>query len=139
MWICPDPRGHIQATGRDAKGRKQYRYHPRWREVRDATKYDALLDFADALPQIRARIDARHGQPGLPREKVLATVVHLLETTLIRVGNEDYAKENKSYGLTTLRNRHVDVNGKRAAFRVQRQKRQAVEAQDTRTGASPRS
>src|SRR5689334_5468182 len=109
VWICPDPRGHIQATGRDAKGRKQYRYHPRWVEVRDSTKYAHLLEFAHALPKIRARIDADMKKPGLPRAKVLATVVHLLETTLIRVGNEDYVKENKSYGLTTLRNRHVDV------------------------------
>ncbi len=116
MWICPDPRGHIQATGRDAKGRKQYRYHPRWSEIRDSTKYAHMLEFAHALPKIRARIDADMKKPGLPREKVLATVVNLLETTLIRVGNEDYVKENKSYGLTTLRNRHVDVNGKELRF-----------------------
>src|SRR5437588_2266618 len=116
VWICPDPRGHIQATGRDAKGRKQYRYHPRWVEVRDSTKYAHMLEFAHALPKIRARLDADMKLPGLPREKVLATVVHLLETTLIRVGNEDYVKENKSYGLTTLRNRHVDVNGKELRF-----------------------
>jgi DNA topoisomerase-1 len=116
VWICPDPRGHIQATGRDAKGRKQYRYHPGWVEVRDSTKYAHLLEFAHALPKIRARIDADMKKPGLPRAKVLATVVHLLETTLIRVGNEDYVKENKSYGLTTLRNRHVDVNGKELRF-----------------------
>jgi len=116
VWICPDPRGHIQATGRDAKGRKQYRYHPRWSEIRDSTKYAHMLEFAHALPKIRARIDADMKLPGLPREKVLATVVHLLETTLIRVGNEDYVKENKSYGLTTLRNRHVDVNGKELRF-----------------------
>ncbi|GAC1331225.1 MAG: DNA topoisomerase IB [Beijerinckiaceae bacterium] len=116
VWICPDPRGHVQATGRDAKGRKQYRYHPRWNEIRDSTKYEHMLEFARALPKIRARVDADMKRPGLPREKVLATVVHLLETTLIRVGNEDYAKENKSYGLTTLRNRHVDVDGKALRF-----------------------
>jgi DNA topoisomerase-1 len=116
VWICPDPRGHIQATGRDAKGRKQYRYHPRWSEIRDSTKYAHMLEFAHALPKIRARIDADMKRPGLLREKVLATVVNLLETTLIRVGNEDYVKENKSYGLTTLRNRHVDVDGKELRF-----------------------
>jgi DNA topoisomerase-1 len=116
VWICPDPRGHIQATGRDAKGRKQYRYHPRWSEIRDSTKYAHMLEFANALPKIRARIDADMKRPGLTREKVLATVVNLLETTLIRVGNEDYVKENKSYGLTTLRNRHVDVDGKELRF-----------------------
>jgi DNA topoisomerase-1 len=116
VWICPDPRGHIQATGRDAKGRKQYRYHPRWSEIRDTTKYQHMLDFAQALPKIRARVDADMKRTGLPREKVLATVVNLLETTLIRVGNEDYVKENKSYGLTTLRNRHVDVDGKALHF-----------------------
>ncbi|HEU0147794.1 MAG TPA: DNA topoisomerase IB [Bradyrhizobium sp.] len=116
VWICPDPRGHIQATGRDAKGRKQYRYHPRWSEIRDSTKYTHMLEFARALPKIRARIDADMKRPGLSREKVLATVVNLLETTLIRVGNEDYVKENKSYGLTTLRNRHVDVDGKELRF-----------------------
>jgi DNA topoisomerase-1 len=116
VWICPDPRGHIQATGRDAKGRKQYRYHPRWSEIRDTTKYQHMIDFAKALPKIRARVDADMKRPGLSREKVLATVVNLLETTLIRVGNEDYVKENKSYGLTTLRNRHVDVEGKELHF-----------------------
>jgi DNA topoisomerase I len=116
VWICPDPRGHIQATGRDAKGRKQYRYHPRWREVRDSTKFEHMLDFAKALPVIRARIDADMAKRGLPREKVLATVVHLLENTLIRVGNMDYVKQNKSYGLTTLRDRHVDVDGGKLRF-----------------------
>jgi DNA topoisomerase-1 len=116
VWICPDPRGHIQATGRDAKGRKQYRYHQRWSEIRDSTKYAHMLEFAHALPKIRARIDADMKRQGLPREKVLATIVNLLETTLIRVGNEDYVKENKSYGLTTLRNRHVDVDGKELRF-----------------------
>lgn len=111
VWICPDPNGHIQATGRDARGRKQYRYHPRWREVRDSNKYEHVLDFARGLPALRAKIDEDMSRRGLPREKVLATVVHLLETTLIRVGNEDYARHNDSYGLTTLRDRHVQVNG----------------------------
>src|ERR671932_792507 len=116
VWICPDPNGHIQATGRDAKDRKQYRYHPRWREVRDSTKYEHMLDFARALPAIRARIAEDMGRRGLSREKVLATVVHLLETTLIRVGNPEYAEENKSYGLTTLRDRHVDIDGGELRF-----------------------
>ena len=116
VWICPHPDGHIQATGRDAQGRKQYRYHPRWREVRDAAKYGHLLDFARILPAIRARISADMARPGLPREKVLATVVHLLETTLIRVGNDDYARKNGSFGLTTLQDRHVKVEGGELRF-----------------------
>jgi DNA topoisomerase-1 len=110
VWICPNPNGHIQATGRDARGRKQYRYHPKFREVREATKYEHMLDFARALPEIRKTIAKHAALDGLPREKVLAAVVSLLETTLIRVGNDDYAKENKSYGLTTLKNRHVKVD-----------------------------
>ncbi|MGI4816260.1 MAG: DNA topoisomerase IB [Janthinobacterium lividum] len=109
VWICADPRGHLQATGRDARGRKQYRYHPRWRETRDATKYERMLAFSAALPRIRARVARDLKLSGLQRDKVLATVVRLLDTTLIRIGNVDYAKENRSYGLTTLRNRHVDV------------------------------
>jgi DNA topoisomerase-1 len=116
VWICPDPRGHVQATGRDARGRKQYRYHDEWRAIRDAHKFDRILIFARALPQIRARIDADLRRHGLPREKVLATVVRLLETTLIRVGNAEYARENKSFGLTTIRHRHVEVNGNTIAF-----------------------
>ncbi|HEX2135475.1 MAG TPA: DNA topoisomerase IB [Microvirga sp.] len=116
VWICPIPNGHVQATGRDAKGRKQYRYHPAFREVRESTKYEHMLEFAQALPTIRARIQEHMSLPGLPREKVLATVVHLLETTLIRVGNTDYAKQNKSYGLTTLRDPHVEVNGSQLRF-----------------------
>jgi DNA topoisomerase-1 len=116
VWICPDPKGHIQATGRDAKGRKQYRYHPRWREVRDGTKYERLVAFARALPALRARIVEDLGTRGFSRPRVLATIVQLLETTLIRVGNEDYVRENKSYGLTTLRNRHVAVNGGELRF-----------------------
>ena len=116
VWICPDPNGHIQATGRDARGRKQYRYHPQWRAQRDATKYDRMLAFGAALPRIRRRVDADLASRGVPREKVLATVVRLLETTLIRVGNEEYVRSNKSYGLTTLCTRHVDVNGAEMRF-----------------------
>jgi DNA topoisomerase-1 len=117
VWICPFANGHIQATGRDAKGRKQYRYHPLFREVRESTKYERIVSFADALPAIRARVCEHMALPGLPREKVLAAVVHLLETTLIRVGNDDYAKQNKSYGLTTLKNRHVAIEGSEVRFR----------------------
>jgi DNA topoisomerase-1 len=116
VWICADPKGHIQATGRDDRGRKQYRYHPRWREVRDSTKYERMLDFGKALPAIRERISADMGKRDLPREKVLATVVHLLENTLIRVGNATYSKENKSFGLTTLQDRHVEVDGGKMRF-----------------------
>ena len=116
VWICPDARGHLQATGRDARGRKQYRYHPKWRQVRDETKYDRMIAFAQALPVVR-RTTSEHLRPqGLPREKVLATVVQLLEKTLIRVGNGEYAKSNQSYGLTTLRDGHVDVSGERLRF-----------------------
>lgn len=111
VWICPLPHGHLQATGLDDRGRKQYRYHPRWRTVRDETKYHRLVDFAHALPRIRARVEADLATPGLTRIKVLAAVIRLLETTHIRVGNEEYAKANHSYGLTTLRHQHVDVNG----------------------------
>lgn len=117
VWICADPNGHIQATGRDARGRKQYRYHPRFREARDSTKYERMLDFAAALPALRARVDEDMSRRGMPREKVLATVVHLLETTMIRVGNADYAKQNKSHGLTTLNDRHVKVDGAQIRFR----------------------
>ena len=116
VWICPHANGHIQATGRDDKGRKQYRYHARWREVRDAAKFEHIMAFADALPGIRARVAADMRKSGLPRDKVLATVVHLLETTLIRVGNDDYAKQNGSFGLTTLRQRHVEVEGAELRF-----------------------
>ena len=117
VWICPLADGHIQATGRDAKGRKQYRYHPRFREVRESTKYEHVVEFADVLPAIREKVREHMALRGLPREKVLATVVHLLETTLIRVGNDDYAKQNNSYGLTTLKNRHVAVDGNEVRFR----------------------
>ncbi len=116
VWICADPHGHLQATGRDAKGRKQYRYHPQWRGVRDANKYERLAAFVRALPRIRRRVRKDLMLPGLPREKVFAAVVRLLETTFIRVGNERYARENGSYGLTTLRNRHVRVRGPRIQF-----------------------
>ena len=117
VWISPDEHGHIQATGRDAKGRKQYRYHARWREVRDETKFNRMVAFGKALPGIRKRVEKHLSLPGLPREKVLATVVRLLETTLIRVGNEEYARENKSFGLTTMRKQHVQVNGTELRFR----------------------
>jgi DNA topoisomerase-1 len=116
VWICPFSNGHLQATGRDARGRKQYRYHSRWREVRDATKYDRMIAFGEALPAIRRRVERDLKQAGLPRTKVLATVVRLLETTLIRVGNDEYAKENRSYGLTTMRNRHLKVRGPKMSF-----------------------
>jgi DNA topoisomerase I len=116
VWISLDPRGHIQATGRDARGRKQYRYHPRWREVRDAVKYDRMLAFAEALPRIREHTAQDLERPGMPREKVLAAIVRLLEVTRIRVGNEEYRKENGSFGLTTLRDRHVDVIGSQVRF-----------------------
>jgi DNA topoisomerase I len=109
VWISTDRRGHLQATGRDARGRKQYRYHPDWRAQRDEVKYDRLLDFAAALPRIRRRVRHDLALTGLPREKVLAAAVRLLETTLLRVGNAEYARENKSFGLTTLRNRHAKV------------------------------
>jgi DNA topoisomerase-1 len=116
VWICADERGHLQATGRDAKGRKQYRYHPRWRELREADKFDRLLEFAQALPAIRERVRKDLASDGLTREKVLAAIVQLLERTCIRVGNERYAEENDSFGLTTLRNRHVKVRGDRIEF-----------------------
>jgi DNA topoisomerase-1 len=117
VWICPHPNGHIQATGLDARGRKQYRYHDKWREVRDENKYQQVLRFAELLPGIRERIAEDMKLPGLPREKVLATVVTLLDVTLIRVGNAEYAKQNDSYGLTTLRRKHIDVNGSDIRFR----------------------
>ena len=117
VWICPFTDGHIQATGRDARGRKQYRYHARFREVRESTKFERVIAFADVLPSIREKVQEHMALRGLPREKVLATVVHLLETTLIRVGNDDYARENNSYGLTTLKNRHVAVEGNAVRFR----------------------
>ena len=116
VWISPIANGHLQATGRDARGRKQYRYHPTWRNVRDEAKYGHTIAFAHALPRIRRRIAKDLALPGLPREKVLAAVVRLLETTLIRIGNDEYAKENNSFGLTTLRDKHVSVNGATVEF-----------------------
>ena len=116
VWICPSPNGHIQATGRDARGRKQYRYHPRWREVRDETKFGRMLAFSEVLPEIRKRVERDLGLPGLPRAKVLATVVRLLECTGIRVGNDEYARANDSFGLTTLRDHHVEVAGSTISF-----------------------
>jgi len=134
VWICRQAHGHLQAVGRDARGRKQYRYHPRWRAVRDETKYARLLAFGETLPRIRDRVDRDLARPGLPREKVLATVVRLLETTLIRVGNEAYAKANASFGLTTLRGHHVDVSGStvRFEFRGKGGKRVSVDLTDRR-------
>jgi DNA topoisomerase-1 len=113
VWICPRPDGHIQATGRDDRGRKQYRYHPRWREVRDANKYAGLLDFGRALPGIREQIEADLRRPHLPEEKVLAVVVRLLDEALIRIGNDEYADANDSYGLTTLQDDHASITGAR--------------------------
>ena len=116
VWICASADGHIQATGRDAKGRKQYKYHAEYREAREQSKYEHLFAFAAALPTIRATVAEHMSLRGLPREKVLATVVHLLETTLIRVGNDEYARNNQSYGLTTLRSDHVAVEGSEVRF-----------------------
>ncbi|MFO2464325.1 DNA topoisomerase IB [Pseudomonas sp. 15FMM2] len=116
VWICADPQGHLQATGRDARGRKQYRYHPRWREVRDSDKYSRLQAFGNALPKLRKQLQAQIATRGMSREKVLATVILLLDATLIRVGNSQYARDNRSYGLTTLRTRHVDINGSEILF-----------------------
>jgi DNA topoisomerase-1 len=134
VWICADPRGHLQATGRDAKGRKQYRYHAAWRAHRDETKFDRLQAFADVLPLIRRRTNADLSQSGLPRSKVLATIVQLLEKSLIRVGNEEYVRQNQSFGLTTLRARHVRVNGDtlRFQFRGKSGVRHSVKVNDRR-------
>jgi DNA topoisomerase-1 len=134
VWICPDRLGHLQATGRDAKGRKVYRYHPRWREVREEAKYGRMVAFARALPRIRQRVDEDLALPGLPREKVLAAVVALLERTRIRVGNEEYARDNKSFGLTTLRDRHARIKGGRMtfAFKGKSGKEHAIELADRR-------
>lgn len=116
VWICRDSNGHLQATGIDAKGRKQYKYHPDWRTIRDEAKYERLMSFARTLPRIRARVADDLKLPGLCREKVLATVVKLLEISLIRIGNDEYAQENGSFGLTTMRNRHVEVEGSTVTF-----------------------
>lgn len=132
VWICPDPAGHLQATGHDGRGRKQYRYHRRWREVREETKYSRMLAFGKALPRIRARVTADLALPGLSRNKVLATVVRLLEVSLIRVGNEEYERENDSFGLTTLKHRHVEVNGSEISFhfRGKSGKRHRIDVKD---------
>jgi DNA topoisomerase-1 len=134
VWICPIPRGHLQATGRDSRGRKVYRYHPRWREVRDEAKYGRLVDFARALPRIRRRTERDLRRRGLPREKVLALVVRLLEETLIRVGNDEYARENRSFGLSTLRSRHASVHGSqvRFTFRGKGGKEHEIDVRDRR-------
>jgi DNA topoisomerase I len=134
VWICPHPLGHVQATGRDARGRKQYRYHPRWRELRDEVKYGRLLAFARALPRIHDRTSADLRRTGLPREKVLAAVVQLLEKTLIRIGNDEYARHNHSYGLTTLLDRHarVTAEGVRFEFRGKSGIAHAVDLRDAR-------
>lgn len=134
VWICPLENGHIQATGRDARGRKQYRYHTRWREVRDENKYGRMIEFAKQLPKIRDKISRDLALTGLPRQKVLATVVELLQTTAIRIGNDEYAKANQSYGLTTLRNTHVKVTGSgvRFTFRGKSGVRHAIDLRDKR-------
>jgi DNA topoisomerase-1 len=131
VWICPSANGHVQATGRDARGRKQYRYHPKWREVRDETKFSRMLAFSEALPKLRARVEKDLARPGLPRA---ATVVRLLECTAIRVGNDEYAKTNRSYGLTTLRDHHVEISGStlRFEFRGKSGKTHHVEMSDRR-------
>ena len=116
VWICPTANGHLQATGRDARGRKQYRYHPRWREAQDQHKYERIVAFAKALPEIRRAVAGHLRKRGLPRDKVLAATVKLLETTLIRVGNDEYARDNESFGLTTMRDEHVKVRGTRIRF-----------------------
>jgi DNA topoisomerase-1 len=134
VWICPDPNGHLQATGRDARKRKQYRYHPDWRAVRDKTKYDRMVAFGKALPKIRRRVSRDLRRRKLDQRRVIAAVVHLLDTTNIRVGNEHYARENNSFGLTTMRDRHVDVHGSTIefSFRGKGGKWQQVELSDPR-------
>ncbi len=116
VWICPDAKGHIQATARDARGRKQYRYHPRYRETRDKSKFRRMLEFSEILPEIRERVERDLRARDLTRRQILATVVMLLDKTLIRVGNDEYARENRSFGLTTLRGRHVEVTGAKLRF-----------------------
>jgi len=134
VWICLIPNGHLQATARDAKGRKQYRYHKKWRETRDETKYGRMWAFGDVLPVIYQRVQQDLARSGMPREKVLAIVVQLLETTLIRVGNEEYARTNRSFGLTTLRNRHVDISGTTIKFKFKGKsnKNHVIELKDRR-------
>jgi DNA topoisomerase-1 len=134
VWICTSRRGHLQATGRDARGRKQYRYHPDWRAQRDVVKYDRMIAFGQALPRIRRRVSRDMRLAGLPRERVLAAVVRLLEKTGVRVGNDEYARDNKSFGLTTLRDRHAQVGSKRIRFRFRGKggKADEVEISDAR-------
>ncbi len=134
VWIGVRPEGHLQATGRDAKGRKQYRYHPAWRDMRDETKYGRLVEFGEALPRIRRRVDEALNQRGLPRERVVATVVRLLDTTGVRIGNPEYARENGSYGLTTLRNKHVEAGRDRfvLSFRAKSGKQRTIHVRDPR-------
>jgi DNA topoisomerase-1 len=134
VWICTNPKGHLQVTGRDARGRKQSRYHPRWREVRDETKYERMTIFGAALPGIRERVEQDLSLPGMPRQKILAAIVQLMEATLIRVGNEEYARENQSYGLTTMRNKHVHVQGSSVTFKFQGKSgvRHAIDIHDRR-------
>jgi DNA topoisomerase-1 len=134
VWICTTRNGHLQATGRDARGRKQYRYHPRWRAQRDEAKFDRMIAFGQAVPRIRRRVARDLARPGLPRERVLAAVVRLLERTGVRVGNEEYARDNKSFGLTTLRDRHARVGRKRIRFRFRAKggKDEEVEVSDAR-------
>lgn len=134
VWICPQASGHLQATGHDARGRKQYRYHEKWRAVRDESKYGRMIAFGEALPRIRAVVDADLARHGLPREKVLAAVVRLLEETHIRIGNEEYARENQSFGLTTLHNQHVDIEGTTSHFhfRGKSGKDHAIDLRDAR-------
>lgn len=141
MWICPSPNGHIQATGRDARGRKQYRYHADWNRIRDEAKYERLLTFARSLPRIRKTVREHMSERGLGRKKVLATVVHLLETTLVRVGNREYARDNHSYGLTTLQDRHVTFAGSevRFKFRGKTGKEWRLKVSDRRVGRIIRS
>ncbi|MEO5722288.1 MAG: DNA topoisomerase IB [Chthoniobacterales bacterium] len=136
VWICPTANGHLQATGRDARGRKQYRYHEKWREARDETKYDRIVAFAAALPKIRKQVKKDLALRGLPKEKVLATIISIMERTFIRVGNEEYARENHSYGLTTMRNKHVAVNGSKVRFKFRGKSgvEHAVEVADRRLG-----
>lgn len=139
VWICTDPRGHLQATGRDARRRKQYQYHGEWRAVRDQDKYDRLIAFASALPAIRARVAKDMKRHGLPREKVLATVIRLLDTTKIRVGNESYARENRSFGLTTMRRRHVRIKPSGAIRFFSAARAEKSTKWRSRTPGSPRS
>jgi DNA topoisomerase-1 len=137
VWICPDPLGHIQATGRDARGRKQYRYHPEWRVLRDETKYERIVAFGEALPSIRERTERDLALPGLPRDKVLAAVMRILDTSLLRIGNPEYAKMNDSFGLTTLQDKHAKVEGSSLRFRFRGKggKEHAVHIQDRRLAA----